>query len=33
MNKELLAKRKQKKEAYRGWKQEQVAWEEYRGIV
>ena len=33
MNKELLAKFKQKKEAYRGWKQEQVAWEEYREIV
>jgi len=33
MNKELLAKLKQKKEAYRGWKQGQVAWEEYREIV
>jgi len=33
MNKEILAKLKQKKEAYRGWKQGQVAWEEYREIV
>jgi len=33
MNKELLAKLKQKKEAYRGWKQGQAAWEEYREIV
>jgi len=33
MNKELLAKLKQKKEACRGWKQGQVAWEEYREIV
>jgi len=33
MNKELLAKLKQKKEAYRGWKQGQVAREEYREIV
>jgi len=24
---------KQKKEAYRGWKQGQVSWEEYREIV
>jgi len=30
MNKELLDKVKHKKEAYRGWKQGQVAWEEYR---
>ncbi|GAB0185833.1 mitochondrial enolase superfamily member 1 [Grus japonensis] len=30
MNKELLGKVKQKKEAYRGWKQGQVTWEEYR---
>jgi len=30
MNKELLAK--QKKEADRGWKQEQTAWEGYREI-
>ncbi|GAB0209349.1 hypothetical protein GRJ2_003400600 [Grus japonensis] len=30
MNKELLGKVKHKKEAYRGWKQGQVAWEEYR---
>ncbi|GAB0206762.1 mitochondrial enolase superfamily member 1 [Grus japonensis] len=33
MNKELLDKVKQKKEAYRGWKQVQVAWEEYRETV
>ncbi|GAB0206749.1 hypothetical protein GRJ2_003140500 [Grus japonensis] len=33
MNKELLDKVKQKKEAYRGWKQGQVAWEEYRETV
>ncbi|GAB0204372.1 mitochondrial enolase superfamily member 1 [Grus japonensis] len=33
MNKELLGKIKQKKEAYRGWKQGQVAWEEYRETV
>ena len=33
MNKELLDKLKQKKEAYRGWKQGQVAWEEYREIA
>ncbi|GAB0209975.1 hypothetical protein GRJ2_003463200 [Grus japonensis] len=33
MNKELLDKVKHKKEAYRGWKQGQVAWEEYREIV
>lgn len=33
MNKELLAKLKQKKEAYRGWKQGQVAWEGYRHTV
>ncbi|KFW68190.1 hypothetical protein AS28_13777, partial [Pygoscelis adeliae] len=32
-NKELLDKLKHKKEAYRGWKQGQVAWEEYREIV
>ncbi|GAB0177907.1 mitochondrial enolase superfamily member 1 [Grus japonensis] len=30
MNKELLGKVRQKKEAYRGWKQGHVAWEEYR---
>ncbi|GAB0209762.1 hypothetical protein GRJ2_003441900 [Grus japonensis] len=30
MNKELPGKVKQKKEAFRGWKQGQVAWEEYR---
>ncbi|KAK4828554.1 hypothetical protein QYF61_027523 [Mycteria americana] len=33
MNKEFLDKLKHKKEAYRGWKQGQVAWEEYREIV
>ncbi|GAB0176409.1 mitochondrial enolase superfamily member 1 [Grus japonensis] len=33
MNKELLGKVKQKKEAYRRWKQGQVAWEEYRETV
>ncbi|GAB0186661.1 mitochondrial enolase superfamily member 1 [Grus japonensis] len=33
MNKELLDKLKHKNEAYRGWKQGQVAWEEYREIV
>ncbi|GAB0186720.1 mitochondrial enolase superfamily member 1 [Grus japonensis] len=33
INKELLGKVKQKKEAYRGWKQGQVAWEEYRETV
>jgi len=33
MNKELLAKLKQKKEAYRRWKQGRVAWEQYREIV
>ncbi|PKU38766.1 glycerol kinase [Limosa lapponica baueri] len=33
MNNELLAKIKDKKEAYRGWKEEQVTWEEYRNIV
>ncbi|GAB0210120.1 mitochondrial enolase superfamily member 1 [Grus japonensis] len=33
MNKDLLGKLKQKKEAYRGWKQGQVAWEEYRETV
>ncbi|GAB0180661.1 mitochondrial enolase superfamily member 1 [Grus japonensis] len=33
MNKELLGKVKQKKEAYRGWKQGQVAWEKYRETV
>ncbi|GAB0204934.1 mitochondrial enolase superfamily member 1 [Grus japonensis] len=33
MNRELLGKVKQKKEAYRGWKQGQVAWEEYRETV
>ncbi|KFW07543.1 hypothetical protein N327_05512, partial [Fulmarus glacialis] len=33
MNKELLDTLKHRKEAYRGWKQGQVAWEEYREIV
>ncbi|GAB0184642.1 mitochondrial enolase superfamily member 1 [Grus japonensis] len=33
MNKELLDKLKHKKETYRGWKQGQVAWEEYREII
>ncbi|GAB0206451.1 mitochondrial enolase superfamily member 1 [Grus japonensis] len=33
MNKELLGKVKCKKEAYRGWKQGQVAWEEYKETV
>ncbi|GAB0199978.1 hypothetical protein GRJ2_002463200 [Grus japonensis] len=33
MNKELLGKVKHKKEAYRGWKQGQVAWEKYRETV
>ncbi|GAB0179271.1 UDP-glucose:glycoprotein glucosyltransferase 2 [Grus japonensis] len=33
MNKDLLGKVKQKKEAYREWKQGQVAWEEYRETV
>ncbi|GAB0187312.1 mitochondrial enolase superfamily member 1 [Grus japonensis] len=33
MNKELLGKVKHKKEAYRGWKQGQIAWEEYRETV
>jgi len=33
MNKELLDELKHIKQAYRGWKQGQVAWEEYREIV
>ncbi|GAB0208866.1 mitochondrial enolase superfamily member 1 [Grus japonensis] len=33
MNKELLGKVKQNQEAYRGWKQGQVAWGEYRETV
>ncbi|GAB0177051.1 mitochondrial enolase superfamily member 1 [Grus japonensis] len=33
MNKELPGEVKCKKKAYRGWKQEQVAWEEYRETV
>ncbi|GAB0208424.1 mitochondrial enolase superfamily member 1 [Grus japonensis] len=33
MKKELLGKVKQKKVAYRGWKQGQVAWEEHRETV
>ncbi|GAB0204977.1 mitochondrial enolase superfamily member 1 [Grus japonensis] len=33
MNKELLGIVKHKTEAYRGWKQGQVVWEEYRETV
>lgn len=33
MNKKFLDKFSHKKEAYRGWKQGQVGWEEYRQIV
>ncbi|GAB0175687.1 hypothetical protein GRJ2_000033900 [Grus japonensis] len=33
MNKELLDKLRHKKDAYRGWKQGQVAWKEYRETV
>ncbi|KFV18986.1 hypothetical protein N340_02246, partial [Tauraco erythrolophus] len=33
MNEELLDQLGHKKKAYRGWKQGQVAWEEYREIV
>jgi len=33
MNKMLVDKFKHKKEAYRGWKQGQAAWEQYREIV
>ncbi|GAB0208460.1 mitochondrial enolase superfamily member 1 [Grus japonensis] len=33
MNKKFLGEVKQKKEAYRGWKQGRVAWEEYRETV
>ena len=33
MKKFLLENVKHKNEAYRGWKQGQVAWEEYREIV
>ena len=33
MNRELPNKLRHKKEVYRGWKQGQVAWEEYREIV
>ncbi|PKU39566.1 hypothetical protein llap_10121 [Limosa lapponica baueri] len=33
MNKDLLDKLKTKKKAYRGWKQGQVDWEEYRETV
>ena len=33
MSKELLDKLQHKKKAYRGWKQGQVAWEEYREVV
>jgi len=30
MNKRLLDKLKHKKEAFKGWKKRQLAWEEYR---
>ncbi|KFV13664.1 hypothetical protein N340_14065, partial [Tauraco erythrolophus] len=33
MNKEILEQLRHKKKAYRGWKQGQVTWEEYRAIV
>ena len=33
MNKELLDRLKPKEEAYRGWKQGQKAWKEYRETV
>ncbi|KAJ7428069.1 rna-directed dna polymerase from mobile element jockey-like [Pitangus sulphuratus] len=33
MNKEFLDKLKHQREGYRGWKQRQVVWEEYREIV
>jgi len=33
MNREVLDKLKHEKESYRGWKQGQEAWEEYREIV
>ena len=33
MNNLLLGKLKHKKEAYRGWKQGQIAWGEYSEIV
>jgi len=33
MNKMLLAKLRHKKEAYRGWKQGWITWEEYKYIV
>lgn len=33
MNNELLDKFSHKKKAYRGWKQGQVGWEEYRRII
>ncbi|KFV13526.1 hypothetical protein N340_11889, partial [Tauraco erythrolophus] len=33
MNKDLLDQLRHKKKTYRGWKQGQVAWEEYRAIV
>ncbi|KFW00854.1 hypothetical protein N327_12339, partial [Fulmarus glacialis] len=33
VDKELLDKLKHRKEAYKGWKQGQVAWDEYREIV
>lgn len=33
MNKDLLNKLQNKKEAFRGWKQGQVAWKEFRETV
>lgn len=33
MNKEFLAKFRQQKEAYRGWKEGQLAWEGYKDFV
>ena len=33
MNKELLGKLRHKKEACRGWKQGEEAWEQYKEIV
>ena len=33
MNKEIIDKFRQKKQAYRGWEQGQVTWEEYRETV
>jgi len=33
MSKDLLKKFKHRKEAYNGWKQGQVGWEEYKEII